>query len=468
MLRAVLIFLGLSALGMAGAWLADHPGTISMHWGGWQIETSTAVAAMSLAVLLGLAAVVYRIWRWLVSSPKALRKLRKESRQRKGYESLSSGLVAVAAGDVKEAKKLARRTMKLLEDPSLTLLLSAQTAQLDGDENAAKANFQAMADRPSTEFLGLRGLLVQARRDGDRGEALRLARRAFALRPNTPWVGQELFVLEAAANDWPAAEKTLAHIIRQKLLPPDKGIRRQAIVKFAQALAASEEGESRRALELARKAHDQLPEFAPATALAGRLHSAAGETKKASRLLLNGWRAAPHPELLAAWLDIHPSEEPVRRLVAVQKLIADDPDGEESRLALAQAALEAGEFALARPPLESLMEQFPSARVAHKFADLEEKEKGDGVLARQWLRKAASLPIYPTWVCKDCGRQIGAWTPHCPDCAKFDAFVWRIPAGAGAVLPYAAGITTTTGKLEDNSVVEILPPDVEPASTSTN
>ena len=183
MWRAVLIFLGLSALGMAGAWLADHPGLISMNWGIWRIETSTATAAMSLAVLLGLFAVVYRFWRWLVSSPDVLRKLRKESRQRKGYESLSSGLVAVAAGDVKQAKKLARRTKKFLDDPSLTLLLSAQAAQLDGDETLAKTNFQAMAERGATEFLGLRGLLVQARRDGDWGEARRGARGRAGRRP---------------------------------------------------------------------------------------------------------------------------------------------------------------------------------------------------------------------------------------------------------------------------------------------
>ena len=117
MLRAVLVFLILAALGVAGAWLADHPGMISMQWGGRQFETSTAVAATGLAVLLVLAAVIYRFWRWLVSSPAALNKLRKESRRRKVYQSLSSGLVAVAAGDVRQAQKLARRTKQLLMIP---------------------------------------------------------------------------------------------------------------------------------------------------------------------------------------------------------------------------------------------------------------------------------------------------------------------------------------------------------------
>ena len=79
-------------------WLTDHPGLVSLQWGGRQIETSTAFAATALLLLLVLAAGLYRFWRWLLSSPLALSNLRAEGRRRKGYQALSSGLVAVAAG----------------------------------------------------------------------------------------------------------------------------------------------------------------------------------------------------------------------------------------------------------------------------------------------------------------------------------------------------------------------------------
>ena len=468
MLRALFVFFGLAALGIAAAWLADHPGQVSMDWAGRRLETSTAVAAAALLLLLIVAAALYRFWRWLVSSPMALSTLWAEGRRRKGYQSLSSGLVAVAAGDLAQAKKLARRTAELLDDPALTLLLSAQAAQLEGDENAARAYFQAMRERPETEFLGLRGLLVQARRAGDQAGALVLARRAFALRPDAPWVGQELFSLEAAAGDWQAAEKTLAHCVKRKLLVGPEAARRQAIVLFAQARAAAERGESKRALELARKAHDQLPEFSPATALAGRLHGAAGEMRKARKLLRAGWQRAPHPDILAAWLDIQPSDDPEKRLEAVQELVADRDSEAESRMALAQAAMATEEFDLAREQLTALMEQAPSARAARLFADLEEAEQGDGAAARQWLRQAAQLPADATWVCQSCGRPNGDWAPHCPDCGSFDAFAWRQPPGAGAVLPYlpsgrdlrhSEGEAAATG---DDPAAHILPPDVEP------
>jgi HemY protein len=249
--------------------------------------------------------------------------------------------------------------------------------------------------------------------------------------------------------------------VKRKLLVGDDANRHQAVVLFAQAQAAADLGESKRALDLARGAHAQLADFSPATALAGRLHGAGGEMRKARRLLREGWQQSAHPDILAAWLAIHPNEEPEERLSAVQKLIADHEEDAESRYALAQAALDAGEFDTAREQLRTLMEQAPTARAARLIADLEEIEQGDGATAREWLRRAAKLPADATWVCQSCGRQTGAWAPHCPDCGSFDTFAWRQPAGAGAILPYMPGMTEE--EAEPAIEAEILPPDVEPA-----
>jgi HemY protein len=200
--------------------------------------------------------------------------------------------------------------------------------------------------------------------------------------------------------------------------------------------------------------------------MAGRLlgaGGAGGDGRKARRLLQTAWRTAPHPDLLAAWLDINPGAEPEDRLEAVQKLVAETEDSAESRMAVAAAALEAGEYDLARVRLKALMEQAPSAKVARLIADLEEAERGDGAQARQWLRQAASLPADATWVCGDCGRQNSEWAAHCPDCGNFDSFTWRAPSASGAVLPYAAGQLAQVEPDEEPVDVEILPPDVEPA-----
>jgi len=83
-------------------------------------------------------------------------------------------------GDAEEAQKFARKADVLLAEPPLTLLLSAQAAQLNGDDQAAQRYFMAMIERKETEFLGLRGLIMHALRGGDEATALTLIERAKA------------------------------------------------------------------------------------------------------------------------------------------------------------------------------------------------------------------------------------------------------------------------------------------------
>src|SRR5215469_652584 len=157
-----------------------------------------------------IAALLFWLVSLIIDSPRAFLRHRRERRRRAGYRALTQGMVAVAAGDPQDARRCARRADALLADPPLTLLLSAQAAQLEGDEMAAKKFFTAMLDRRETEFLGLRGLLNQALRVGDRATALRLSERAASLRPGTPWVVESRFDLEVREGRWEAAQQTLA------------------------------------------------------------------------------------------------------------------------------------------------------------------------------------------------------------------------------------------------------------------
>src|ERR1700736_2249975 len=153
----------------AAVFLADRPGRVDIIWQGWQIETSVGVL-VAAAVLAALVVWLLVSMLWLIiSSPRRMLRSRRARQRRAGYRALAQGMVAVAAGDAQDAQRLARRSDVLLAYPPLTLLLSAQAAQLDGDEGAAKRFFTAMLERRETEFLGLRGLLNQALREGDRG-----------------------------------------------------------------------------------------------------------------------------------------------------------------------------------------------------------------------------------------------------------------------------------------------------------
>ena len=161
MLRATGVFLLLAATMLGVAWFAERPGAVSIVWQGWRLDTSLGVLVAAVILAALAVAWLYRLWRSLVRAPRDFGRWRRERRRRRGYVALTQGLVAVAGGDPREALKHARRADVLLNEPPLTMLLSAQAAQLAGDESAAERQFNDMLTRPETEFLGLRGLLMQ-------------------------------------------------------------------------------------------------------------------------------------------------------------------------------------------------------------------------------------------------------------------------------------------------------------------
>src|SRR6266404_2527328 len=209
MLRTLFFFLKLAILLAVAVWLAERPGQVSLVWLGYRIDTSVGILLALVLVLAVIVALLYRLWRFLVRSPRQIARARHDKRRREGYRALTQGMVAVAAGDAAEARRQSKKAGLLLDEPPLTLLLAAQAAQLDGDEAAARRYFEAMLERPETSFLGVRGLLMQAMRGGDDRAALSLAGRALAERPNTPWAAESLLDLQLRAGQWQAAAVTL-------------------------------------------------------------------------------------------------------------------------------------------------------------------------------------------------------------------------------------------------------------------
>jgi HemY protein len=421
------------ALVIAGAvFIADRPGAVSLVWQGWRVDTSVAVLVLGVALIAMLAAALFHFLRLLIRGPHMIRRGRREKRRRRGYRALTQGMVAVAAGDHAEAKRLARQADVLLAEPPLTLLLSAQAAQLTGDEKAAEKYFTAMLDRPETEFLGLRGLIMQALKRNDDAEALRLAERAKALRPKTQWVLASLLELQARAGKWRDAEATLALAARRKALSTIESARHRAVMLYEQSRVALTEKRDRDAARLVAKAHALAPGFTQAAAAYAEILKAAGQPRHARKVIEVAWAVAPHPALAVAYEALFATERPLQRLKRFEALAARNKDHVESHIALAEAALKARLWGEARRHLGNAGGRddnpVPGPRVCRLMAELEEAEHADLPAARSWLTRATTTGMQdPAYVCASCGGEVAAWNSICPHCRSFDSIEWRQP-----------------------------------------
>ncbi len=430
MIRALWFLLKVAVVIAAAIWLADRPGTVSVHWLGYAVEAPFWVALLVTLAALGIAALGYRLIRALIRTPHRIRRHSRVRRRERGYRALTQGMVAIAAGDAQTARKMARKADGLLNEPPLTMLLSAQAAQLQGDDRAAREYFTAMLERPETAFLGMRGLLTQAIKSGDRVEALTLARKARGLQPNTPWLLGTLYDLEAQAGDWAAAEGTLQQAIQAGAIPTEEGRRHRAVLLLERSFEAERRGRADAALSHAQAAHDMMPGFVPAAVRLARLQLAADRLKPAAKVVERAWRHSPHPELADIYRSIVSSYDPLTRVRLFQKLVRQSPDSAESHLAVARAAIDAQLWGEARQHLNRAMEIGPTRRTYRLMAELDRSERHDEDAAKDWLAKAANAPEDPVWTCSSCGAVSHNWGGLCGHCGAFDTLTWKAPTVA--------------------------------------
>ncbi|MEQ8667429.1 MAG: heme biosynthesis HemY N-terminal domain-containing protein [Rhodospirillales bacterium] len=428
MWRALWILVILTVLAAGAAWLADRPGHVVLDWGAYRIETSAAMLAAGVALVAVAAALVYRVWLFFRRAPDSIRVAWRARRRNKGLQALTKGMVAVAAGDPDEARKQARRAENLLQDPPLTMLLSAQAAQLAGDDGAAERFFRAMTDNRETEFLGLRGLLNQAIKRGDRDAALILARRAYRLKPESEWVSASLFELQTQTGQWLDAQVTSREAIKHRHLPSPEGRRREAVLACQQALDAESRGDRTEAAKQAKQALDTDKELVPAAAVLARALLADGKGRKAAGVIERIWPRVPHGDLVALYARARGADDALARVKAIEKLAGFNPGHPESLIARATAALEADLWGEARTHLSKLTAGgSPSSKTCRLMARLEEAEHGDLVKAHDWLVAAATGDPDPAWICGNCGTAVGDWSAICGNCQSFDTLQWRSP-----------------------------------------
>jgi HemY protein len=424
MIRVVFYLLIVGLLAAAFVWLADRPGDVVITWQGQRIKTEVmylVLAVLAVAVLLNI---LWSIYRAIRRSPETLRFHLRMRRGMRGYHAVSQGLIAVGSGDVRAARRYADEAARIAPNEPLTLLLTAQASQLSGDRDAAERTFNAMAARDDTRLLGLHGLYIEAQRRNDIAAAKVYAEEAAGAVRAPSWAGLAVFDARCAAGDWVGALERLDRNMKSGLVDRDTYRRHRAVLLTARALETDAQDDRDGARTLALEAVKFAPTLVPAAALAGRLLGEARETRRAARLVEAAWQANPHPDLAEAYAYLQTGASARDRLRRVEMLAEKTPGNTEGALAVARAALDAQEFAVARRVLAPLAIA-PSQRVAMLMAELEEKEHGDEGRAREWMTRAVRARPDPAWTAD--GIRSDRWMPVSPVTGRLDAFQWKDP-----------------------------------------
>ncbi|WP_294539290.1 heme biosynthesis HemY N-terminal domain-containing protein [uncultured Rhodoblastus sp.] len=425
MVRILIFLFVIAAAALGLGILVEQPGSLTMTWFGYHIDTSPVVglSVIALGAIFGWGLV-----RFLFGLPGLVSLTTRARKRQRGHEALTRGILAAGVGDARKAQKASQEARKLLPHEPLTLLLEAQAAQLAGDRAGAERIFRAMTERPDTKLLGLRGLHAESLRHGDHDDAHEIALAAQKLTP-LAWSGQAVFDRHTAKGDWEAARLCLEQNLRAKILDPVAARRQKAVLDTAIAMEC-ELSDPERAAKLLRAAVKKAPELVPATALLARLLARRGDRRGAAKLIESAYARTAHPDLAEVYIDVRPGDSSGDRLDRARRLAKFAPGEPESAIMLAQAALGARDFAAARAAMSPLIAEGkqPTSRMCLIMAEIEHREKDAEGLVREWLSRGSRAPRDAAWVAD--GHWSRKWAPVSPVTGKLDAFSWVQPREA--------------------------------------
>lgn len=459
-LTKILIFVvAIAAAALGAGYLMESQGGVMITIAGVEYTLSPLSSVIALAVLivalwviLKLLSLMVAVVKFLNGDDTAISRYFDRNRERKGYQALTEGMMALASGESRVAMDKARKAERLLRKPELTNLITAQAAEVSGDKRKAEEVYKKLLQDETTRFVGVRGLMKQKLVEGKTETALKLAETAFALKPKHEETQDFLLRLQADTKDWAGARETLKAKLKHGTLPRDVHRRRDAVLALSEAKDLADDASSIETREASIEANRLSPDLIPAAVMAARGYIEQEKPKYAVRVLKKAWEAQPHPDLASAFADIVPDETPEARIKRFAQLTKSTQDHAETKLLKAELYIAAEDFPAARKAIGDLHETDPTARSLTIMAAIERGEGADDTVVKAWLAKALTASRGPQWVCDNCNHIHGEWAPVCENCQSFDTLSWkRPPESAMANVAGAEMLPLIVGAIEDKS-----------------
>lgn len=224
-LLVIAVFFALLAAAAAPLFKAD-PGFVSVHFGGWTVETSVLVLALGILLVWLLVWLLVRLWRMPAETARRVR-------EQRAMVQLEKGLLALTEGDWSTAERALQKSANTHGRTTARYLAAAEAADSqDAGERAAwyleQADTRNSKQRFLVELTRARILVSNARYEEAREvlEALRQRRKKH------PQVLEMLARCLRELGDWEALLRLLPDMRRAGIVDEERAeeLRRQSAV----------------------------------------------------------------------------------------------------------------------------------------------------------------------------------------------------------------------------------------------
>jgi HemY protein len=434
-LKRTLLFAKLAAICAAIFISTKYPGNVTIHWFGYRTDIAIPLFLCAVFLFFSFAIFFHTLWRCFWDVPKRYIEFVQKRRQQKGEALLIESLTAIAAQQPEEAQSSVELAKVLIPNHPLTVFVAAQSAHMLKDSAKATDYFTHMLKDGNLRFLGLRGLILQAKEQHEWLQVERLLKQALTLRPDSPWVQNEILhnQLELTKN---GQDQVITTQTVHRYLPKGNWKKHQASMAWLKAERHKHDLELYK--ELCLKAHDHDGGNATYAISLAEIYFKEKNLSRAQTILEDTYETAPHRSLMETWCQFHKNMPPIEQYKALERLTKSHPRHPETLWVLAQGALRAELWGQCRGFLNQLLVHGESQSLCTLMAQLEEAEYPNNTqAARQWWQRAAEAPKQEHWVCKTCHGLSKNWQTICDHCGSIHTIEWNTFGSQMLQLPNA-------------------------------
>jgi HemY protein len=226
MMKRLIYFLGPLLLAIVVVFLVDKwlggfetPGYVLIGIGGWSMETSLVVFAISLVIGFYLFYVFFRLLGWLVKVPGQLKSRGKRIKFNRSQEALIAGLVDSAEGNFEKAEKVLIKHASHSGAPLLHYLTAARAAQSRGAFEKRDEYLRKASDRAPGSDLAIGLTQAELNLSGNQFEqALQTLTKLHSIDPTHASVLKLLHQAYQNLGDWESIRKLIPTLNKNKVM----------------------------------------------------------------------------------------------------------------------------------------------------------------------------------------------------------------------------------------------------------
>lgn len=375
-----------------GVWeLTENPGSVSITWYGYVIETSVAFCiALIIALTLAIHLILFP-FRWVRSIKASLERKRFNRFKDLLIEALSN----VLCNNLSENEDLIKKLEKYNSSDADLILMVKALSKTDPDI------YDKLIKNPKTYQAGWQGIID---RHIERGEIIKAAEEVEKLlekNEKKEWILKEAFNLFTLNGEWKKAMSCLESLRKIKAVS-DK------LYNYQKAVLLTKLGKGWDAFKL-------CPELPVAALEAAKI-----KPKKAEKIYFTSWREQPSFEVYRAFTKLFVRENSLSVYKHTLKLCENNPTAKLNSLVIADAAINAKLWSEAKKELTAYLAKYPlNIDVAIKMAQIEFDLNHNIHEAQRWIDKMSNLPPNANYVCTCCGHKTTDWMASCPVCNAF-------------------------------------------------